>query len=428
MNSFYSSFDTENLTPRSQGASTPDTEHRSPFQIDRDRILHSAAFRRLQGKTQVFYSFLVGDYDFYRTRLTHSLEVAQVGRSICAWLQKTSSELLHGAGIDGDLVEAACLAHDLGHPPFGHTGERALHRLMAPYGGFEGNAQTLRLLTATLFRDGREGMNPTRGLLDAVLKYKTLKSETPEAENHYVYDEQEPYLKFVNGGQAFAAELAPGKPRNNFRSLECQIMDWADDTAYSLNDLGDAIQRDFISVAKLEAWAAKQALGDVEQDHLAFLLKAIHEGKIEGRLGRGIGDHIRACSLRERSNFLSGSTRRYSLELVIDEAMLRKARLNKRIAKALVFDTPNLQQIDFKADRVLSRMFEVLQERYVERNGRRSWHFLPEPIEQRLECEDDAKVRARFVCDWLANLTDRSAWEWHQRLFDVSAGAMGKFL
>lgn len=428
MNTFYSAFDTENLHPRAQARSSTDTEHRTPFQIDRDRILHSAAFRRLQGKTQVFYSFLVGDYDFYRTRLTHSLEVAQVGRSICAWLQKTRTELSQSAGIDGDLVEAACLAHDLGHPPFGHTGERALHRLMAPYGGFEGNAQTLRLLTATLFRDGREGMNPSRALLDAVLKYKTLKRETPKAENHYVYDEQDAFLQFVNGGAAFPDQLTPGKVRNAFRSLECQIMDWADDTAYSLNDLGDAIQRDFITVAKLEAWAAKQSLADVEQAHLDFLLKAIHEGKIEGRLGRGIGDHIRACSLRARSNFLAGSTRRYALELVIDETMQRKARLNKRIAKDLVFDTPNLQQIDFKADGVLSRMFEVLEERYVQRSGRRSWHFLPEAVEQRLEREDSPSVRARLVCDWLANLTDRSAWEWHQRLFDVGAGAMGKFL
>ncbi|MFZ4595859.1 MAG: dGTP triphosphohydrolase, partial [Verrucomicrobiaceae bacterium] len=178
MSSLYAAFDTENLHARRP----PEGEHRSAFQIDRDRILHSPAFRRLQGKTQVFYSFLVGEYDFYRTRLTHSLEVAQVGRSICAWLQKTSPLLQGTAAVDADLVEAACLAHDLGHPPFGHTGERALHHLMKDYGGFEGNAQTLRLLTCTLYGDGREGMNPTRAFLDAILKYKTLRCETPLAE------------------------------------------------------------------------------------------------------------------------------------------------------------------------------------------------------------------------------------------------------
>jgi dGTPase len=424
VNRFYSEFDTATSSPR---LPSPD-EHRTAFQVDRDRILHSAAFRRLQGKTQVFYSFLVGDYDFYRTRLTHSLEVAQVGRSICVWLQKNSRMLEDSAGVDADLVEAACLAHDLGHPPFGHTGERALHRLMQPYGGFEGNAQTLRLLTETLFGEGLRGMNPTRASIDAVLKYKTLRRETPGAEHHYVYDEQEPHLNFVTGNGGFPAELAPGKLRNAFRSLECQIMDWADDTAYSLNDLGDAIQREYITVSNLEDWAEKQSLDEVEHEHLLFLLDTIQQGKVEARLGRGIGDHIRACSLRERANFLSGATRRYALELVIDESMLRKARLNKSIARALVFETSKLQQLDFKADSLLTRMFEVLEERYIQRNGRRSWHLLPEAIEKTLENEEDIHHRARLVCDWLANLTDRSAWEWHQRLFDVSAGAMGKFL
>lgn len=424
MNRLYSEFDTETLSSR---RASPD-EHRTAFQVDRDRILHSSAFRRLQGKTQVFYSFLVGDYDFYRTRLTHSLEVSQVGRSICAWLQRQGGPLDAETWVDGDLVEAACLAHDLGHPPFGHTGERALHRLMEPYGGFEGNAQTLRLLTDTLFGEGREGMKPTRALLDATLKYKTLRSETPGAENHYIYDEQAPHLAFVTGGRAFPETLPPGKTRNAFRSLECQIMDWADDTAYSLNDLGDAIQRGFITLARLEAWAGRQALDDAEQRHLEFLLDTIRQGKVEGRLGRGIGEHIRACSLRERTNFMSGATRRYALELVIDAEMQAKAKLNKRIAKALVFDTPELHQLDFKADGVLSRMFEVLEERYIQRSGRRSWHFLPESIEQTLEQEQDTNWRARLVCDWLANLTDRSAWERHQRLFDVSGSAMGKFL
>jgi dGTPase len=422
VNRFYSEFDTATLAPRGSSAD----EHRTPFQVDRDRILHSAAFRRLQGKTQVFYSFLVGDYDFYRTRLTHSLEVSQVGRSICDWLQKNSKELDAETWVDGDLVEAACLAHDLGHPPFGHTGEKTLHQLMEPYGGFEGNAQTLRLVTSTLF-EGRDGMKPTRALLDAILKYKTLRQETPDAKNHYIYDEQAPYLQFVNAGCDFPDELTPGEERNSFRSLECQIMDWADDTAYSLNDLGDSILLKYITVPNLEEWAAKQQLIDLEQQHLEFLLDTIKQGKIEGRLARGIGDNIRACTLRERKNFLSNTTRRYALELVVDEEMRRKASLHKRIAVDLVFKTHRLHQHDYKAEGVLITLFEVLEERYIKRSGRR-WHLLPEAIEESLEQEDDINRRARLVCDWLANLTDRSAWERHQRLFDVSAGAMGKFL
>jgi dGTPase len=423
VNRFYSEFDTATLSPRRSSTD----EHRTAFQVDRDRILHSAAFRRLQGKTQVFYSFLVGDYDFYRTRLTHSLEVAQVGRSICDWLQRQGGPLDGEAWVDADLVEAACLAHDLGHPPFGHTGERALHRLMKPYGGFEGNAQTLRLLTETLF-EGRDGMRPTRALLDGVLKYKTLRDETPDAKHHYLYNEQAPSLRFVMGEHVFPPELTPGDARNGFRSLECQIMDWADDTAYSINDLNDAIQLKYITASDLEEWAARQQLDGVEQQHLEFLLNMIRQGKVEGRLARGIGENIQACALQERECFMSGSTRRHAFDLVIDEPMRLKTRLNKRIAFELVFNTHRLHQLDFKAEGVINRMFEVLEERYIQRSGRPSWHLLPDSVEQAVEAEDDVNRRARLVCDWLANLTDRSAWERHQRLFDVSAGAMGKFL
>ena len=163
-NTFYNDFDV--ATPAAERRR--DDEYRSGFQISRDRILHTSAFRRLQGKTQVF---LTGEYDFYRTRLTHSLEVSQIGRSICAALRSRSPHLGADHFIDPDLVEAACLAHDLGHPPFGHAGERSLHYWMKGQGGFEGNAQTLRLITETIFAHGTRGMNPSRALLDAVLKY-----------------------------------------------------------------------------------------------------------------------------------------------------------------------------------------------------------------------------------------------------------------
>ena len=137
-NLFYQPFDSETFgAPRK-------TDYRNAFQIDRDRIIHAHAFRKLQSKTQVFLS---GEYDFYRTRLTHSMEVAQIGRSICHYLRTLGSPLNEDFHIDSDLVEAVCLAHDLGHPPFGHSGERTLQELMQPWGGFEGNAQTLHLLT-----------------------------------------------------------------------------------------------------------------------------------------------------------------------------------------------------------------------------------------------------------------------------------------
>ena len=154
-NRFYNAFDTQ------EWGLARKTDYRSPFQIDRDRIIHAHAFRKLQSKTQVFLS---GEYDFYRTRLTHSMEVAQIGRSICAFLLSRGDPLTDDFYIDPDLVEACSLAHDMGHPPFGHSGERTLQELMKRRGGFEGNAQTLHLLCETIYQNesGVKGMQPTR--------------------------------------------------------------------------------------------------------------------------------------------------------------------------------------------------------------------------------------------------------------------------
>ena len=420
-NRFYSQFDTEKLNPRPAGAG----EYRSAFQIDRDRIIHSSSFRRLQSKTQVFLS---GEYDFYRTRLTHSIEVAQIGRSICAWLQQSSDLLAEDFFIDPDLVESACLAHDLGHPPFGHTGERSLHRLMSPYGGFEGNAQTLRILTQTLFSEGREGMNPTRALLDAVLKYKTLYAEDGKAKNHYLYDDQQQYLSFAMGHQPFPPGLTPGKARNGFRSIECQIMDWADDTAYSLNDIADGIHAGFISVPRLEAWAAAQTLGEAEQRHFEFLCKAVRENRVESRLNRCIGDYIKGCSLAATSSFLSSSTQRHHFGLAIEPDLQAQASLHKRIALDLVFLSPALQQLDHKADFILTRMFDVLRERYIEKTSGSRLRLMPPALEAEIEKSEDASVRARLVCDWVANMTDRFAFRTYRRLFDADFGSITDFV
>ncbi|MEM7673589.1 MAG: dGTP triphosphohydrolase, partial [Verrucomicrobiota bacterium] len=227
---FYHDHDLERWPPDQAFKQMPD-ETRSLFQIERDRIIFSYAFRRLQSKTQVFQS---GDYDFYRTRLTHSIEVAKIGRSIVDRLNLLATERDESLTptVDPDLVEAACLAHDLGHPPFGHIGERTLNECMARHGGFEGNAQTLRILTELIFDrpDGTQGMQPSRALLDSVLKYKKTFSERTKIDangetefprNHFVYDTQKGIIEWVH--------LDGEYPKR--KSLECQIMDWSDDTA-----------------------------------------------------------------------------------------------------------------------------------------------------------------------------------------------------
>jgi dGTPase len=186
---FYGDFDRACLPDAFNRERTSD--YRSVFHQDRDRVMFTTAFRRLQAKTQVFQA---GEYDFYRTRLTHSLEVANIAKSIAVWLRRSEP----AAAVDPDLVEAVCLAHDIGHPPFGHAGERVLNALMEDYGGFEGNAQTLRILTRTIFSGspGRRGMSPTRALLDGVLKYKRLHRDRKGDANHFIYDDQEPILEF----------------------------------------------------------------------------------------------------------------------------------------------------------------------------------------------------------------------------------------
>jgi len=271
-------------------------------------------------------------------------------------------------------------------------------------------------------------MNPTRALIDAVLKYKTLHHEAGGSENHYLYDEQAAELDFVVNHQPFPDNLPPGKARNSFRSLECQIMDWADDTAYSINDLADAIQTGFITLPKLEAWAGSQTLDSVESAHLEYLLGAIRDHKVESRLGRCIGQHIRACSLRQRNNHLSHFTGRHQWELVIEEGEKTRARLNKKIAVELVFKTPQLHQLDFKASSVLERLFEALHDRYIVKKPKHKLHLLPPEVAGPIEKADDERLRARLVCDWLSSLTDRTALRTHQRLFDLNTHSIGDLL
>ena len=204
----------------------PRGDERSHFERDRSRIIHSAAFRRLQGKTQVFTA---GEGDFFRTRLTHSLEVAQIAKGIALRLR-----------ADPDLVEAAALMHDIGHPPFGHAGERVLKKAMAPYGGFEANAQNIRVVTLLETKSEQYcGLNLTRAVMDGQLKYKTV---FPGRSGKFVYGSDIQTVRWASAtARAVATDLDP-----DAQSFECQIMDWADDVAYAVHDLEDSVHAQFV--------------------------------------------------------------------------------------------------------------------------------------------------------------------------------------
>lgn len=422
-NQFYNSFDTERLSAWESGE-----DYRTPFQMDRDRVLHTPAFRKLQSKTQVFWS---GEYDFYRTRLTHSLEVAQIGRSICHWL-KVDSDLL-GADyfIDPELVEVICLSHDLGHPPFGHAGERSLNFLMKDYGGFEGNAQTLRLLTERIFSVKRSGMDPTRAFLDGVLKYKTLWSELVKdgeaPKNHFVYDKQTSYLDWAMGGRDFPIELTPGKERDSFKSIECQVMDWADDTAYSLNDLADSVRAGFLSIHRIEKWAEQAGEPCGEGSPLGDLIKAIRGDRVEPFAGKRIGQYIRSARLVEDNNCMSAVTNRYRYQLDVDEEIRKESEVFKKLAFEVVFLSPELKQLEHKGNYMLERLWGVLKQRYIDGGtiGGQDFQILSKEDADEIESTPEINDRARLVCDFLAGMTDGSAARLYKRLFIPDFGSIG---
>jgi dGTPase len=235
----YTDFDRERFLPEERSAGA----RRGEFARDRARVVHSSALRRLGAKTQVLSP---SGGDFARTRLTHSLEVAQIGR-----------EMAIDLNLNADMVDMACLAHDLGHPPFGHNGEKALDAWSAPFGGFEGNAQTLRLLTRiepkVITPEGKSyGLNLTRASLDATCKYPWRRSDAiaelgaDRAVKFGAYDDDLEVFDWLRSG-------APAR----VKSAEAQVMDFADDVAYSVHDFEDAIVSKFIDV---------QALGDSAND------------------------------------------------------------------------------------------------------------------------------------------------------------------
>ena len=360
------------LSSQSKGRHFPDEEpdYRTAFQRDRDRILHTTAFRRLEYKTQVFINT---EGDYYRTRLTHSLEVAQIGRTIARAL-----------GANEDLVEAICLAHDIGHPPFGHSGETALAKLMKEHGGFDHNKQSLRVVTRLERRFNEfPGLNLSWEVLEGMVKH----------ESEYDISDANDYDPHLRG------------------HLEAQITNLADELAYTAHDLDDGLRSGMITPAQLENiplwktlvdvvdWEGNCELDDITRHRLIRALIGIEVTDLVG----ATDERIQQAHIQTRED-----VQKHSSNLVGFTDILQQ---NNRELKTFLYKNLyrhwRVLRMQTKAERFLFDLFEAFLAEP---------HILPDSA--RINMEEVGTERT--ICDYLAGMTDRFALDEHARLFDAA--------
>jgi len=394
------------------GKDPPAAHGRGPFVRDRARVLHSSALRRLAAKTQVVE---VGAGDFPRTRLTHSLECAQIGREFAGVL-----------GCDPDLVDAACLAHDLGHPPFGHNGEMALAVLAAGCGGFEGNAQSLRLLTRLEAKVPGAGLNLTRATLDGCVKYpwgapSQLAGKEPVKFGYYADDAV---------AYSWIREAAPeGK-----LCLEAQVMDWADDVAYSVHDLEDGLHAGHVTVAALRGAAERAAVTALAAERYCppGVAGAELADCFDGLLGlpywpasfdggpaslaalKHLTSELigRFCGTAQEAT-LAGAGRpaplsRYAADLVVPRRQRLECALLKAVTAHFVMGRPGVVRRQARQRELIAELAAAVQA------------GAPGTLDRALRpgylAAGSGQARLRVVVDQIASLTDTSAIAWHDRL------------
>jgi dGTPase len=382
---------------------------RGEFVRDRARVMHSVALRRLAARTQVVG---VGESDFPRTRLTHSLECAQIGRELAAAL-----------GADPDLVDTACLSHDLGHPPFGHNGEQALNEFAAGFGGFEGNAQSLRVLTRleakVIDADGRSvGLNLTRASLDAAVKYPRARG-TDSPKFGFYEDDREAFEWLRIGA-------VPDRT-----CVEAQIMDWSDDVAYSVHDLEDGIHAGHVRLETLDGAAeaaelveqARAAYLDVPTEELAAALKRL---QAQDCWIRGYDGSMRAmAALKLMTSELIGRLcgaatsatwehaggaplRRYGCEFVVPADARAECAVLKAVALRYVMRREATVRAQARQREQLAELLHAVAE-----SAPRS---LEPWLRTAYEAAPDDAARLRVVVDQIASLTDTSVPGWYRRL------------
>lgn len=397
---------------------------RDPYERDRARIIHSGAFRRLQGKSQIFAAGWSG---YLRTRVTHAMEVAQIARAIAS-----------NHGLPGSLAEAAALAHDLGHPPFGHNGEDALNVCMQGYGGFEGNAQTYRILTRLEPLTTRHpGVNVTRATLQGILKYPGGKAGHPALYADDAHDD---------GGWLYGEPdtvAAPAPSVTPPRSIICQVMDWADDVAYSLHDLEDGLSARLLNHRALlsgEVIARVTARVRLSAAHLpggagmdeATVRELLHD--LAARLDDGysltpgtarvrevMGGYVRrfvTATGIERSP-AHGSESAFAFTLLVPAAMQLECAVLKAITQELILRDQRTGVYARQAVRIISDLFHALMEAATSDLDGIQAAILPYETRTALRETASEAARARLVCDFVSGMTDAQASQYHERLFSA---------
>ena len=381
---------------------------RTEFARDRARIIHSFALRRLAAKTQVAVPWAT---DFPRTRLSHSLECAQVGRELGAAL-----------GADPDLMEGACLAHDIGHPPFGHNGEDALNLIAQSCGGFEGNAQSLRLLirleAKTVLPDGKSiGLNLTRASLDAATKYPWTR--VVNAKKFGVYEDDLEIFNWYRQG------VDSGKS-----SMEAQIMDWSDDIAYSVHDLEDSLVSGQIKLdqlnddlPKLFTVAKQMYLADITEGEMQIALNSLQKlscwpryydgthrslARLKDLASQLIGRFAQAAEVATQEKYGDGDLTRYNANLVVPRAQRVEVALLKSMAGHYVINATDSQIRYAEQQKILTQLVEAIlasAPNTLESFFLQDW--------QRAQTD---QARLRVVIDQVASLTDPGAITLHNRL------------
>ena len=434
---------------RQKTPSKPEHNYRNPFRRDYARLIHSSAFRRLEGKTQLYPGH---ESDFFRNRLTHSLEVAQIAKSIALKIN-VENDFFRANPIDCDLVEFAGLAHDLGHPPFGHNGEKALDDCMREYGGFEGNAQTLRLLAviekkATSEPDGYEGiddkgkdlrlgLNLTYRTLASVLKYDheilLRRDQKDELKKGFYISEKELVEKIH---KHVVPSLAGNLP---LKTIECQIMDVADDIAYSTYDLEDGLKGGFFdplmllsNLAENDSLRARitekvqknEDLKTVTEEEVVNIAAAIF--KYDGnespvvayanakRLGEN-GYARTAFTSALVDEFISGVRVEVNENMPVlskvfmDPEIKKKVETLKHINYEVMITSPRLSVVQYRGYEIVKTIFDALA-------ADAGHHLLPPDCYEFYSRLQGTDARKRLLCDFVAGMTDRYAVEFFGRL------------